>query len=42
MRELSTLTALLRDGHASTAARRELEKRIKSLRTGDDRQWTSF
>ena len=42
IRELSTLTALLRDGHAGTAAQRELQIRLRSLHTGDDRQWTPF
>jgi hypothetical protein len=42
IRELSTLSALLRDGHSDSAARRELQIRIRSLRTADDRQWTSF
>jgi hypothetical protein len=42
MRELSTLSAILRDGHADRSARRELGVRLTSLRVGDDRQWTSF
>ena len=42
IRELSTLTALLRDGHADPAAQRELRIRLRSLRTGDDQQWTTF
>ena len=42
IRELSTLTALLRDGHADAAAQRELRIRLRSLRTGDDRAWSSF
>jgi aminoglycoside phosphotransferase len=42
IRELSTISALLRDGHANPAACHELQIRIRSLRTGDDRQWTSF
>jgi hypothetical protein len=42
MRELSTLTAILRDGHTDPAARRELHIRLQSLRTGDNRQWTTF
>src|ERR1022692_784716 len=37
IRELSTLTALLRDGHADAAAQRELRIRLRSLWTGDDR-----
>jgi aminoglycoside phosphotransferase len=42
IRELSTLTALLRNGHAHPAAQRELQIRLRSLRTGDDQQWTPF
>jgi Ser/Thr protein kinase RdoA (MazF antagonist) len=42
MRELSTLSAILRDGHADPAASRELAIRLRSLRTADDQQWTSF
>ena len=42
MRELSTTTALLRNGHADADARRELQVRLRSMRTGDDRRWTSF
>jgi hypothetical protein len=42
IRELSTLTALLRDGHADAAAQRELRIRLRSLRTGDDREWSPF
>ena len=42
IRELSTLTALLRDGHTDTAAQRELQIRLRSLRSGDDRQWIPF
>jgi hypothetical protein len=42
IRELSTLTALLRDGHIDVAARRELRIRLRSLDTGDERQWTPF
>lgn len=42
IREPSTLTALLRDGHADAAARRELRIRIRSIRTGDDQKWTAF
>jgi len=40
IRELSTLTALLRDGHADTIARRQLRVRLRSLRTDDNRRWT--
>ena len=42
IRELSTTSALLRDGHLNQAARRELQIRLHSLRTGDNRQWTPF
>jgi aminoglycoside phosphotransferase (APT) family kinase protein len=42
IRELSTTSALLRDGHANAAAQRELQIRLRSLRTSDDRQWTPF
>lgn len=42
IRELSTLSALPRDGHADPAALRELHIRLRSLRTGDDRRWTAF
>ena len=42
IRELSTLSALLRDGSASPPARCELQARIRSLRSGDDIQWATF
>jgi hypothetical protein len=42
IRELSTLSALLRDGSVSPAARQELLARLRSLRTGDDAQWATF
>ncbi len=42
IRELSTLTALLRDGHADASAERELRIRLRSLQIGDDREWSSF
>jgi hypothetical protein len=42
IRELSTLSALLRDGHIDPAAQHELQIRLQSLRSGDDRQWTPF
>jgi len=42
IRELSTLTALLRDGHVDGAARRELRIRLRSLRTGENHEWTPF
>jgi hypothetical protein len=37
-----TLSALLRDGPIDPAARRELQIRPRSLRTGDNQQWTGF
>jgi aminoglycoside phosphotransferase (APT) family kinase protein len=42
MRELSTLSAILRDAHADALAARELRVRLASLRSGDDEHWTSF
>jgi aminoglycoside phosphotransferase (APT) family kinase protein len=42
IRELATLTALLRDAPADPAAKDELQVRIRSLRTGDSRRWTTF
>jgi hypothetical protein len=42
IRELSTLAALLRDGHADADAERELQVRLRSLHTGDDRRWVPF
>jgi hypothetical protein len=42
MRELSTLGAILRDGHANSVAKRELRIRLGSIRAGDDQQWTTF
>jgi aminoglycoside phosphotransferase (APT) family kinase protein len=42
IRELSTTSALLRDGHADEAARRELRVRLRSFRTDDDWRWTPF
>jgi hypothetical protein len=42
IRELSTLTALLRDGHADAAAQGGLQVRLRSVHTGDDRQWIPF
>jgi hypothetical protein len=42
MRELSTVSAILRDGHTDPVAKRELAIRLRSLRSGDDQQWTSF
>jgi hypothetical protein len=40
IRELSTLSALLRDGHLDASVSRELQIRLRSLRTGDNHQWT--
>jgi Phosphotransferase enzyme family len=42
IRELSTLSALLRDGHINPPARREIQIRLRSLRTSDNQQWTPF
>jgi aminoglycoside phosphotransferase (APT) family kinase protein len=43
IRELSTLTALLRDGHAAAAAaQRELRVRLRSIRSGDRHEWSAF
>jgi Phosphotransferase enzyme family len=42
IRELSTVTALLRNGHADNDAKRELRIRLQSLRAGDDQEWTPF
>jgi hypothetical protein len=42
IRELSTLTALLRDGHADAAAQRELRVRLRSIRSGDRHEWSTF
>lgn len=42
IRELSTITALLRNGHADADARQELQVRLRSMRTGDDQRWTPF
>jgi aminoglycoside phosphotransferase (APT) family kinase protein len=42
IRELSTTSALLRDGHVNETARRELRIRLRSLRADDDRRWTPF
>jgi aminoglycoside phosphotransferase (APT) family kinase protein len=42
IREMSTLSALLRDGHVDAAAQRELRIRLRSLRTGDNHEWTAF
>ena len=42
IRELSTTTALLRDGNAIEVAQRELQVRLCSIRTGNDQHWTPF
>ena len=42
IRELSTTSALLRDGHADEGARRELQVRLESLRADDNHRWTPF
>ncbi|MDP9850203.1 aminoglycoside phosphotransferase family protein [Streptosporangium lutulentum] len=39
MRELQTLTAVLRNAHRDRTARDELTHRLGSLRAGDDRLW---
>jgi aminoglycoside phosphotransferase (APT) family kinase protein len=42
IRELSTTTALLNEGNANEVAQRELQVRLRSIRTGSDQQWISF
>jgi len=42
MRELQTLTAVLRNAHRDPRARDELDLRLASLRAGDDRPWNPF
>ncbi|GAA0330894.1 aminoglycoside phosphotransferase family protein [Actinoallomurus spadix] len=42
IRELSTLTALLRNAHADEESLRELRRRLRSIRTGDDQRWVTF
>lgn len=42
IRELSTITALLLDGHADAASQRELRIRLRSIRTGDHHDRSSF
>ena len=42
IRELSTTTALLRDGNANEVARQELKVRLRSIRNGNDYRWTTF
>ncbi len=42
IREISTMSALLREDRANVAALQELRVRLRSLRTGNDQQWTAF
>ncbi|MEV8636214.1 aminoglycoside phosphotransferase family protein [Streptosporangium sp. NPDC051023] len=42
MRELQTLTAVLRNAHRDESALAELRHRLDSLRAGDDRLWHPF
>lgn len=42
MRELQTLTAVLRNAHRDQRAHDELRLRLESLRAGDDRPWNPF
>jgi aminoglycoside phosphotransferase len=42
IRELSTMTALLRNAHTDPSAHRELQIRLHSIRTGDNHRWTTF
>jgi aminoglycoside phosphotransferase (APT) family kinase protein len=42
IRELSTILALLREGNATKVAQRELQVRLRSIRTGNHQQWTTF
>ncbi|GIH79464.1 phosphotransferase enzyme family protein [Planobispora longispora] len=42
MRELQTLTAVLRNAHRDPVAAGELRHRLDSLRAGDDRPWHPF
>ncbi|MBO3752062.1 aminoglycoside phosphotransferase family protein [Streptosporangiaceae bacterium NEAU-GS5] len=42
IRELQTLTAVLRRAHLDEASRAELRLRLDSLRAGDDRTWNAF
>jgi hypothetical protein len=42
VRELSTISALLRDSHVNGSARHELGIRLRSLRADDNRCWTPF
>jgi hypothetical protein len=42
IRELSTMSALLREARANAVALHELHVRLRSLRTGNDQKWTAF
>lgn len=42
IRELSTLTALLRNAHADERSLDELRRRLRSIQTGDDQHWVTF
>jgi aminoglycoside phosphotransferase len=42
IRELSTTSALLREGNANEVAQHELQIRLRLLRTGNNQQWTPF
>jgi aminoglycoside phosphotransferase (APT) family kinase protein len=42
IRELSTTSALLRDAPANAAAKRELQVRLCSFRSGNNQRWTAF
>ena len=42
IREVSTTSALLREGNANEVAQRELQVRLRSLRTGNNQQWSPF
>lgn len=42
IRELSTITALLHNGHTDPNSLRELQHRMRSIRQQDDRTWTTF
>jgi hypothetical protein len=42
IRELSTMSALLREARANVVALQELHVRLRSLRTGNDQLWTAF
>jgi hypothetical protein len=42
MREISILSAILRDAHANPDARQELSNRLRSLRIGDFQRWSTF